>query len=356
MNSESDQNKNWPVVSILAPCRNEVDFIENAVKSILENDYPDEKIEVLVLDGMSDDGTRDIVKNMSEQDSRIKLVDNPNKIVPTAMNIGIMQAKGEYIIRIDCHSEFSKSYIKKCIEVHQRTNAENVGGYWNTLPGEDTKIAKAIAAATTCKFGVGNSAFRLTDRSVEKEVDTVPFGTYKKEIFDKIGNYDERLVRNQDIELNSRIRKAGGKIIISPEIKLSYFNRATFKGLWQQSFNNGLWNPYTIWLVGSGLYIRHFIPMFFVLGLIVLITASIFHIYCLYLLVLYLALYLSAAVYFSLNTFNEKKVNPFLVLISFVILHTAYGLGSIWAILTIPFKFHRRKAQHVGQVLADRKK
>ena len=111
--------------------------------------------------------------------------------------------------------------------------------------------------------------FKLHDglKGPEKEVDTVPFGTYRKEIFEKVGVYDERLVRNQDIELNSRIRKAGGKIVISPQIELQYYNRATFRGIWQQSFNNGLWNPYTIYLVGGGLCLRHFVPMFFVVGL-----------------------------------------------------------------------------------------
>jgi glycosyltransferase involved in cell wall biosynthesis len=345
-----------PFVTVIAPCRNEVDYIEDTIKTILNNEYPADKLEMLVVDGMSNDGTREVVKEISKKDNRVKLVDNPNKIVPTAMNIGIKSAKGECIVRIDCHTKFAKNYISKCIEVKQRTQADNVGGYCNTLQGSDTKTAKAIAAATSCKFGVGNSAFRLTDRSVEQEVDTVPFGTYKKSIFDEIGLYDKRLVRNQDIELNSRIRKAGGKIIISPEIKLSYYNRATFKGLWQQAFNNGLWNPYTIWLVGSGLSLRHFIPMFFVLGLLILGIGCVLYLPVLFLLIPYLVIYFSAALYFALKVAKSQKVNPLLVLFSFLVLHTAYGLGSLWAILTIPFKFPNRKKKFVGDALADRRK
>ena len=262
-----------PLVSVIAPCRNEVAFIENTIKSILSGDYPSDKIELLVIDGMSYDGTREKVIEIIKKDSRVHLIDNPSKIVPAAMNLGIKLAKGEYIVRIDCHCCFAPDYVRKCVEIAQHTEADNVGGYIKTLPGADTKMAKAIAAATSSKFGVGNSMFRLSGSQCE--VDTVPFGTYRKEVFDRIGLYDERLVRNQDIELNSRIRKAGGKIIISPEIKLKYYNRATCKGIWQQSFDNGLWNPYTIWLVGGGLQVRHFIPMFFVLSIIILGVLSI---------------------------------------------------------------------------------
>ena len=205
-----------PMVSIIAPCRNEAAFIEKAIRTILENDYPSELIELLVVDGMSTDGTRDIVRKMVEQDERIKLLDNPKKIVPSAMNIGIESSRGDYILRIDCLTHFSSNYIRKCIDLAERTSAENFGGYWATLPGDDTPVAKAIAVATSTKFGVGNSVKRAV--GPEREYYTAAVGTFKKEIFEKVGFYDERLVRNQDIELNSRIRKAGGRIIASPEI------------------------------------------------------------------------------------------------------------------------------------------
>jgi len=344
----------WPRVSVLAPCRNEASFIQTAIQSILDNDYPADKIEVLVLDGMSTDGTREIVQQMIIRDSRIKLVDNPDKIVPTAMNIGIRAAQGEYIIRIDCHAKFSNDYIRRCIEVHRRTKANNVGGYSVTLPGANTPMARAIASVASCRFGVGNSQFRLT--GPEQQVDTVPFGTYKKEMLEKIGGYDERLVRNQDIELNSRIRKAGGTIIISPEIKLCYYNRATLKGLWQQSFNNGLWNPYTVWLVGGGLSLRHFIPMVFVLGIAVLLAGSVLWSAMFWLLLGYLSLYSFFAAIFAIQTTQQNKVNIPNVWICFWVLHIAYGIGSLWAVLTIPFKFPSRKKKQIGKALADRKK
>jgi len=342
-----------PFVSVIAPCRNEAKFIANTIRSILDNDYPDDKLEIIVVDGMSNDGTREIIEGFAEKDSRVKMLDNPDKIVPTAMNIGIKNAVGKYIMRIDCHSKFSADYIRSCIRVSQRTGAENVGGYWITLPGDNTPTAKAIAAATSSMFGVGNSDFRLT--GPEKETDTVPFGTYRKKLFNEIGMFDERLVRNQDIELNSRIRKKGGRIIISPEIKLSYYNRATFCGLWQQSFNNGLWNPYTIWLVGKGLSLRHFIPMFFVLGLITFVVSSIWLPAATWLLFVYLVLYLVCATVFACITAKIKRCSFILILWSYVILHLAYGMGSLWGVLTVPFKLIGHKKATVGKALPDRK-
>ncbi len=149
-----------PMVSVIAPCRNEAAYIAQAIQTILHSDYPAEAMELLVVDGMSTDGTRQIVAETAKKDNRVRLLDNPQRIVPTAMNIGIGQSRGEYIIRIDCHSTFAPDYISKCVEVSQRTGADNVGGYITTLPGADTAVAKAIAEATSSKFGVGNSAFR----------------------------------------------------------------------------------------------------------------------------------------------------------------------------------------------------
>ena len=342
-----------PMVSVIAPCRNESRFIENTLNSILQGDYPADRMELIVVDGMSTDGTREIVQRMAAKDSRIKLLDNPAQIQAVAMNIGIKASGGDYIIRLDCHSTFVPDYVRKCIEAAKRTGAEDVGGYMKTLPGADTRIANAIAEATSSKFGVGNSAFRLI--GPEREVDTVPFGTFRKELFDKIGLYDERLTRNEDLELSARIRKRGGRIVISPEIKLSYYNRATYTGLWQQAFNNALWNPYTIWLVGIGPSLRHFVPMFFVLGLIAFMTGAFFWLPFKWVFLGYVLLYLFIGSAFAVRCACQRRVSVFLVLVSFLVLHVAYGLGSLWGVITTPFKFTRRHEKFVGKPLADRK-
>lgn len=201
---------------------------------------------------------------------------------------------------------------------------------------------------------MGNSEFR-TGGLEEKEVDTVPFGTYRKDVFDKVGYYDVRLVRNQDIELNSRIRKAGGKIIISPQIKLSYYNRSTYRGIWQQSFNNGLWNPYTIWLLGYGLSWRHFVPMFFVTSLLICGIGSLFSSLFLILLGLDITAYLLAASFFALREGRQSGVSSLHILWAFIVLHVAYGTGSLWGVLTAPFKFSGGSSKKPGKPLADRK-
>jgi glycosyltransferase involved in cell wall biosynthesis len=311
-------------------------------------------MEILVVDGMSTDGTRQIIQRMAAQNNRIKLLDNPKFIQAAAMNIGIKAARGEYIVRTDAHSVYDPSYIRKCIEVTERTGAANVGGYWTALPGADTPVARAIVAATSSRFGVGRALHRIG--GTEQETDHAPFGTFRKDLFEKIGLYDERLVRNEDTELSRRIRKAGGRIVISLEIKISYYERATYRKLWQMGFNNGLWNLYTVWLIlGKGLSIRHFVPAFFVLGLITFTAGAFFWWPLKWILLGYVLLYSSAACTFAIKRAHQTKTSAILVLWSFVVLHIAYGLGSIWAIITIPFKFSDQHKKITGKPLADRK-
>jgi glycosyltransferase involved in cell wall biosynthesis len=343
-----------PMVSVVAPCRNEVRFIENILNSILQGDYPADRMELLVVDGMSTDGTRQIIQKMAAQNNHIKLLDNPGKIQATAMNIGIKAARGEYIARVDCHAVYPADYIHKCVELAERTGAANAGGYWDTLPGADTAKAGAIAAATSSRFGVGNSVYRIGGSKQEQECDAAAAGTFRREIFEKIGLYDERLVRNEDTELNYRIRKSGGLIIISSEIKVGYYNRATYRGLFQQAFNNGLWNLYSIWLTGVRLFVRHFIPLFFVLGLIILATGTFFWWPVKWLLFGYTLLYLSVAAVSSIKITRRTKVSPVSVLWAYIVLHIGYGLGSLWGVITIPFKFPDRHKKSIGKASADR--
>ncbi|HON67227.1 MAG TPA: glycosyltransferase family 2 protein, partial [Phycisphaerae bacterium] len=261
-------------LSIIIPMRNEQAFVARCLDSVLGQLDGRDDVEIICVDGASSDGTADVVQAYVARDSRVRLIHNPDRIVPKAMNLAIRQARGRIILRLDCHAEYAPDYVNRCVEVLERTGADNVGGYVTTLPGNDSKVGRAIAAATSSRFGVGGSAFRTGGG--EQEVDTVPFGCFRRDVFDRFGLYDERLVRNQDIELNSRIRAGGGRIVISPDIKLTYYNRSTFRGLRQQAFHNGLWNPYTIYLVGGGLKPRHFIPLAFVLSLICLSLAGIF--------------------------------------------------------------------------------
>ena len=186
------------MISIIIPMRNEEKYVEACLDTVLAQlgGLPDS--EILCVDGVSTDRTPEIVLEYVRREKRVRLLENPRKIVPTAMNIGILEAKGDVIIRLDCHAIYSRDYLKNCLEVLNSTGADNVGGYVKTVSSDDSAIAWAIATATSCTFGVGGSRFRTGGQ--EQEVDTVPFGCFPKSVFEKFGLYDERLVRNQDIE------------------------------------------------------------------------------------------------------------------------------------------------------------
>ncbi|MHC4216449.1 MAG: glycosyltransferase family 2 protein, partial [Planctomycetota bacterium] len=186
-----------PFVSIIMPIRNEADFVEQAIKNILENDYPPDKMEVLVVDGMSDDDTREIIKQLCLRDERVKMLDNPRRIVSTALNIGLQASRGEVFIRIDGHTEVPIDFISNSVRcLADRSDAWVVGGAVETV--SDSYSGKAIAAAMQSRMGVGNAFFRLGD--FEGWVDTLAFGAHHKWILEKIGYFDEELVRNQDDE------------------------------------------------------------------------------------------------------------------------------------------------------------
>jgi glycosyltransferase involved in cell wall biosynthesis len=296
-------------------------------------------MEILVVDGMSSDKTREIVNAYSEQYSYIRLLDNADQIVPKAMNLAIKQAKGDYIIRLDAHSFFPKDYFSKLIEWHQKLNAENVGTVIITDVKNLTKKSASIKEVLSHKFGVGNSDFRTGIKEV-KEVDTVPFGCYKKEVFEQYGLYDEKLIRNQDIELNKRIINGGGKIYLIPDVKCTYFARENFTALAKNNFANGKWNILTAYYTKTlnSLSLRHFIPLIFVLSLLLPILLSLFFTQIILVSILSLSSYLALVIIISFNL-REKNSNLFYLIGSFLTLHLSYGFGSLIGVFSIIKKY-----------------
>ena len=326
--------ENLPKISVIIPIYNEEKYIAKCLDSIIESDYYKNKMEVLLVDGGSSDKTIEIIKKYQEKYPFFELLHNPKKIVPVAMNIGIKNAKGEYIIRLDAHSSYPKDYFKKLIYWHKKLNADNVGGVVITEIKNKNRISNSIKNVLSDRLGVGGAKFRIGIKKIE-EVDTVPFGCYKRNIFDKAGLYNERLVRNQDIELNRRIKNSGGKIYLIPEIKCTYFARETYKDLAKNNFNNGLWNILTAYYTNSlnSLSFRHFIPLIFVLSLIFTLllsfTSKIF-------LCLFLFISLS---YLSIISFRSFQINKdttfFHQLLAFLVLHFSYGIGSLVGIFKV---------------------
>jgi cellulose synthase/poly-beta-1,6-N-acetylglucosamine synthase-like glycosyltransferase len=334
---------NLSFVSVLIPCRNEEKFIAKCLDSIINNDYPKENLEVLVIDGMSEDKTRQIVQEYEHKYPFIKMLDNPNKITPIAFNIGIQQAKGVIVFTIAAHATYEKDYISKCVSYMEKYEADSVGGIIITISGNNALVGKAIVIALSHRFGVGNSYFRIGSKE-PKFVDTVPFGCYKKEVFEKIGLFNENLVRNQDIEFNLRLKKAGGKVLLAPDIVSYYYARSDLKSLFMQNFKNGLWVIYSNRFAKAPFSWRHLIPFVFVSSLVGSLFLSIFWNPFLYLFLMIILAYLTANVFFSLNISlkNGMKLFTFIV-ISFFVLHFSYGFGSIWGLMKLitPSKIRR---------------
>ena len=257
-----------PAVSVVIPCRNEERYIGPCLDSLLECDYPLDRLEVLVVDGMSDDRTRDIVRQYAADHSFIRLVDNPKRITPCAMNAGVLAALGDVIMPMGAHAVYTQRYISRLVEALLETGADNVGGVLVTLPADDTATARALAIALSHPFGVGNSYFRIGARE-RRIVDTVPFGCYRKEVFQRIGLFDEELVRNQDDELNGRLVRAGGRIMLVPEVESRYYARGSFGQVARMFFQYGYFKPLAAWKVGRVTSLRQVVPAAFVAGLAV---------------------------------------------------------------------------------------
>ena len=323
------------IITLIIPCLNEEKYIANCLNGILISDYDKSKIEILVVDGGSKDKTVKIIKMYQKKYPFLKLLHNPKKIVPISMNLGIQEAKGEYIIRLDAHASYPKEYFSKLIQWHQKLDADNVGAVVKTEVQQETLKSNSIKSVLSSKFGVGNSDFRVGINEV-KEVDTVPFGFYKKEVFEKYGYYDERLVRNQDIELNKRIKNAGGKIYLVPDVICTYYARENFTDLAKNNFANGKWNILTAYYTKTfkSLSLRHFIPLFFLLSLIFPLFFSLWDEKFLYLVVFSFLSYLSLVIIISIKLKNKDN-KIFYLIGSFLTLHLSYGVGSLLGIVCV---------------------
>lgn len=311
------------LISVICPCYNEEKYIKHILDFFLAA-KPDDK-ELLMVDGMSTDGTRAIIEEYSSKHPHIRLIDNSNKYVPFGLNIAIKQAKGEYIARVDAHTEYPANYFEKCYEKSIATQADNVGGY--IYSKGRTNIGKAIAVAMSTKFGVGNTEFRT--EAVDAFVQTVPFGFWHKSAFEKFGYFDEEMMRNQDDEFNYRTNKLGGKIYQSSQIQSSYYVRDSYKAMAKQYYQYGVYKPLVFKkLNNAGMRLRHIIPGFFALYIISIPFAFLFGImfgmFCIVPFVLYMLL----NIYFSLSQSNNLTVK-FLTIPAYTLLHLSYGIGML---------------------------
>ena len=326
------------MLSVIIPIYNEERYIAKCIDSILEQDYPKDDLEVLLVDGMSSDRTRELVASYTQQYPFIHLLDNPDRFVPYAMNIGIAAAKGDILMRLDAHTFYESNYFSALVRRQQELDADNVGCVCKTDVLNKTPKTLAIREVLSNKFGVGNSTFRTGITGVQ-EVDTVPFGCWPKRVFERFGTYNTKLVRNQDMEFSKRIINGGGKIFIVPDTFCTYMARESFLSLAKNNFGNGKWNILTVYFTRQfkSLSLRHFIPLCFVLGLLVPAVVGLFWHPAWLLTALVAVAYLLALGAVSLKLAITKKLNFFYLLWSFVTLHCSYGFGSLLGIAMLPF-------------------
>jgi succinoglycan biosynthesis protein ExoA len=324
-------------VSILIPCYQERNFIGPCLKSVLAFEMPrSTTIEVLVLDGMSADGTRDAVLELASADPRIRLVDNPNRIQSAALNLGISLAQGEYIMRLDAHSVYPTNYLALCLETALRTGADNTGGIVTTMRRGEGYQAALVQALITHRFGVGNSGFR-TD-AIEGPADTVPYGFFKREIFSKVGLFDERLLRAQDYEMNRRIVAGGGKIWRNPMIDIAYYPQPDFASFIRKQFVfEAPYNAYMWYVAPYSFAVRHAVTAIFALGVIGgIVLSPVSHtirVIFIAVMSLYFALAILSAVQQAIR-YREPRHIVFLPL-SFFAYHFLHGVGVLVGLLRL---------------------
>ena len=331
-----------PFISVILPVRNEERFIAACVASIFAQDYPQEQMEVIFVDGCSEDRTVELLHEMQKAHPQIVVLHNPNRTVPYAMNIGIEKSRGEVIVRLDAHAEYPPDYIRLSVETLLTRECDNAGGVFETR-GRGF-MGEAIAEMLKTPLGVGNATYRLTQE--DGYVDTVPFGCFRRELFERIGGFDERMTRNQDNELNFRIRKNGGKIYLNHNIRVLYYCRDTMRGIMKMGYMNGKWNVITMTLVPGSMGVRHFVPLAFVLSTIVLLLLTVVTRSLFFggLLALEWGAYLLLDVFYAYTIAKEKGWRFFPVeIVLYPAFHFAYGFGSLCGIAALPGFLRRER-------------
>lgn len=331
-------------VSVIVPCRNEEHFIERCLDSILASDYPSDALEVLVVDGRSDDRTRAILNDYASRHAVVKVLDNPGRIQAAALNIGIRAARGDILVRMDAHVVYPRNYISELTGALLRTGADNVGGVLVTMPANQTPTARGIAIAMSHPFGVGNSHFRIGVQE-PRWVDTVAFFCCRRETFARVGVFDEE-VRDEDSEFNARLIEHGGRILLMPNVKCYYYARESFRQVGRMSFQYGYSKPLVARKLGRVMTARQLVPPGFVLTLGVSALLSPWVPGSGLLFAATSATYLIAALKFSFGTWRREGFRSAAALaLAFPVLHICYGIGFMKCVLELALGFTRRVPQ-----------
>ncbi len=328
-----------PFVSIIVPCYNEEASIRHLLDAIFAQTYPRTQMEVVISDGMSIDRTRELIAAFQREhdDLAVRVVDNSARTIPSGLNQAIRQSRGEIIVRLDAHSMPIPEYVERCVAAHEALKGDNVGGVWEIRAGADTWIAESISLAAAHPLGAGDALYRL--KASAGVVDTVPFGSFRRTLIERIGAFDETLLSNEDYEFNARVRESGGKVWLDPDIRSVYVARSTLGRLARQYWRYGFWKLKMLKRYPHTLRWRQALPPVFVLIMFVLIVLSLFAGFARYILAAQLFLYFSTLGVAGLKLALKKRTAYLFIglPLSIMTMHFAWGTGFIWSFITNPF-------------------
>jgi cellulose synthase/poly-beta-1,6-N-acetylglucosamine synthase-like glycosyltransferase len=343
-----DDDRAPPLVTVILPIRDEERRIRACLAAVLAQDYPSDRLEILAVDGRSTDATRAIVAELAAADPRLRLLDNPAGVVPTAMNVGLAAAEGEVVVRVDGHTIVAPDYVRQCVATLARTGAVNAGGPMR--PAADGYWGRAAALATCSPFGVGGGAFH--DETIERDdVDTVYLGAFRRDALLAVGGYDEELVRNQDDELNYRLRAAGGRIALTPAIRSTYYGRASLRALWRQYWQYGYWKVRVVQKHPESLRLRHAAPPLFALAVLVAAALRLRGGRGRHLWLGLAAPWLAGALLFAARAPRSRRDWPLLpaLPVVFATLHLSYGFGALWGLVRWAGRWTNQRGSAAGR-------
>lgn len=323
------------LVSVIVPCYNEEKTIEMLLQALVDQSYPLTHIEVVIADGLSTDQTRHRIDDFQKRfsDLKIRIIDNPRKNIPAGLNAALKAATGEIVVRLDAHSAPRTDYITRCVEALESGLGDNVGGVWEITPPRQNWQARGIAAAAAHPFGVGDAHYRHTEKAMW--VDTVPFGSFFLRLIDKIGYFDEGLLANEDYEFNVRIRQAGGKIWLDPEIRSTYFSRGNYLDLARQYWRYGYWKAKMLRKYPNTIRWRQALPPVFVLSMLGLAFLSIWLPFARWIIMLELLTYILVLIVAGIQVAMKKKDIEYMISVPLAIatMHLSWGSAFLWSIL-----------------------
>jgi len=324
-----------PEVSVIIPCYNEERTIQQLLQAIYDQTYPTENLEVIIADGQSTDRTRVRIEGFvkAHSDLTVKVIDNPKRTIPAAVNLAVGTASAEFIIRMDAHSVPDRNYVKLCIDSIRSGKGDCVGGVWEIQPGGEGWQARSISVAAAHPLGVGDALYRYTNNS--GEVDTVPFGSFRKTLFDQLGGFNEELLSNEDYEFYSRLKKQGGKVWLDPAIRSVYYARHSFKELARQYWRYGFWKFRMLIKYPETLRWRQALPPLYLIALVLLLMATLIYSPSLYLLISIIGIY-SAVLIFTGALLALKRKDLGLVFgvpIAIATMHMSWGAGFLYSMI-----------------------